>query len=99
MVEQLGLAMILSFLFSTSALISGTMSGLAGSILQADELSMTVMPASAKRGAHSREVDPPAEKRARAGFALMASCMPITLYFFPLKFISFPTDLSDATGN
>src|SRR5687767_1141139 len=52
-VEQFGLAMILSFGVSTSALISGTTSGLEGSILQAEELSITVMPASANFGAHS----------------------------------------------
>src|SRR5258705_7554632 len=59
MVEQLGLAMILSFTVRISALISGTISGFEGSMRHADELSMTVIPASANLGAHSVEVLPP----------------------------------------
>src|SRR5215510_16564481 len=98
MVEQLGFAMILSFFVSTSALISGTTSGFAGSILHAEELSITVMPASANFGAHSNEVLPPAENIATAGFAAIASVMLTTLYFFPLNSTSLPTDLSEATG-
>src|ERR1043165_8298257 len=98
-VEQLGLAMILSFLVSTSALTSGTTSFLVGSIRQAEELSITVMPASANLGAHSREVLPPAENSATAGFAAIASVMLTTLNFFPLNSTSLPTDLSEATGS
>src|SRR6202008_4504443 len=79
-------------------LISGTTSGLAGSILQAEELSITVIPASANFGAHSNEVLPPAEKIATAGFNAIASVMLTTLYFFPLYSTSLPTDLSEATG-
>src|SRR5258705_2105222 len=97
MVEQLGLAMILSAAVSISALTSGTTSGLEGSILHAEELSMTVIPASANWGAHSSEVLPPAEKIATAGFNAIASVMLTTLYFSPLNSTSFPTDLSDAT--
>src|SRR5687768_8673182 len=99
MVEQLGFAMILSFLVRMSALISGTINGLEGSIRHADELSITVMPASAKRGAHSSDVPPPAENKAREGLAAIASAMLITLNFFPLNSISLPTDRSDATGS
>src|SRR6476620_5636643 len=98
MVEQLGLAMILSFLVNTSAFISGTTNFFVGSILHADELSITVIPASANLGAHSREVPPPAEKIATSGFAAIPSSMLTTLYFFPLNVTSFPTDLSEATG-
>src|ERR1700735_5575197 len=98
MVEQFGLAMILSSLVRTSALSSGTTSFLLGSIRQAEELSMTVIPAAANFGAHSRLVLPPAEKRATAGFAAMASLALTTLYFFPLNSTSLPTDFSDATG-
>ncbi len=90
MVEQLGLAIILSSLVNKCALISGTMSFLSGSILQAEELSITVVPTSANFGAHSSEVLPPAEKIAIFGFAATASSKPITLYFLPLKEISFP---------
>src|SRR4051812_35919026 len=98
MVEQFGFAMILSALVRTDEFISGTTSFLAGSILQADELSTTVIPASANFGAHSSEVLPPAEKTAICGLAAIASFMESTLYFFPLNSTSFPTDLSEATG-
>src|SRR5947207_336693 len=99
MVEQLGFAIILSSLVKASALISGTTNFFVGSILQAEELSITVIPASANFGAHSNEVPPPAENKATAGFAAIASVMLTTLYFFPLNSTSFPTDFSDATGN
>src|SRR5688572_31327009 len=98
MVEQLGLAMILSSLPNTCAFTSGTTSFLVGSIRQAEELSITVIPASANLGAHSSEVLPPAENKATAGFAAIASVMLTTLNFFPLYSTSFPTDLSEATG-
>src|SRR5690348_360991 len=98
MVEQLGFAMILSSFVNASALISGTINFFVGSILQAEELSITVIPASANFGAHSKEVLPPAEKIATAGFAAMPSVMLTTLYFFPLNSTSLPTDLSEATG-
>src|SRR6476620_11994040 len=98
MVEQLGLAMILSSAFNTSAFTSGTTSGFEGSILQAEELSITVIPAAANLGAHSSDVLPPAENRATFGFAAIASVMLTTLYFFPLNSTSLPTDLSEATG-
>src|SRR5690242_10932033 len=98
MVEQFGLAMILSSLVSTFAFTSGTTSFLDGSILHAEELSITVIPASANLGAKAREVLPPAEKMATDGFAFIASSAETTLYFFPLKITSLPTDFSDATG-
>ena len=98
MVEQLGFAIILSLAVSRSALISGTTRGFVGSIRQAEELSMTVIPAAANFGAHSSEVPPPAEKIATAGFAAIASVMLTTLYLFPLNSTSLPTDFSDATG-
>src|SRR5215475_7577612 len=98
MVEQLGLAMILSSLVRASALSSGTTSFLVGSMRQAEELSTTVIPAAANFGAHSREVLPPAEKRARAGFAAIALSALTTVYFFPLNSTCFPTDFSEATG-
>ncbi|MNX44388.1 hypothetical protein D3C86_748720 [compost metagenome] len=81
-----------------SALISGTTNFFVGSILHADELSITVVPAAANFGAHSNEVSPPAEKTAISAFISTAVCIPTTLYFVPLYSISFPTDLSDATG-
>jgi hypothetical protein len=98
MVEQFGLAMILSAFVNASALISGTINFFVGSILHAEELSITVIPASANFGAHSRDVLPPAEKIATFGLAAIASVMLTTLYFFPLYSTSLPTDLSEATG-
>src|ERR1700683_5346011 len=99
MVEQFGLAIILSKIVKASALISGTINFFVASILHADELSITVIPAAANLGAHSKDVPPPAENNANAGFAEIASTKLTTLYFFPLNSTSFPTDLSEATGN
>ena len=90
--------MILSSWVRTSAFISGTTSFLVTSILQAEELSITIVPASANFGANSREVPPPAENSAISGFMSMASCMDTTEYSLPLKLIFFPTDFSEATG-
>src|SRR5579875_3392158 len=98
MVEQFGLAMILSSAESTCAFTSGTTNFLVASMRQALLLSITVTPASAHLGAHSSDVPPPAENSATSGFAAMASVMETTLYFLPLKSISFPTDFSEATG-
>ena len=79
MVEQFGLAMILSAAVNSEALISGTINFLLGSILQADELSITVVPAAANFGAHSNEVSPPAENNAISAFLSTAVCNPTTL--------------------
>src|SRR6187431_1824547 len=98
MVEQFGLAMILSVAVNTLAFTSGTTNFLVGSIRQALELSITVIPASANFGASSSEVLPPAEKMATFGLAAIASAKPTTLYFTPLNSTSLPIDLSDATG-
>ncbi len=98
MVEQFGLAIILSLLDKTSPLISGTTSFFSGSILQAEELSITVVPTAANLGAHSREVSPPAENNAISGCLFTASCKLTIVYSLFLNEICFPTDLSDATG-
>ena len=63
-VLQLGLAMIPSCASRSSGLTWLTTSGMPGSIRQALELSMTVQPRAAACGASSRDVPPPAEKRA-----------------------------------
>ena len=86
MVEQFGLAMILSSGVRVSAFSSGTTSFLVGSMRQAEELSITVVPTAAKRGACSLLTEPPAEKMAMSGRAAMASSMLTTGYFLPLKF-------------
>jgi len=72
MVEQLGFAIILSSLVSWFAFISGTTNFLVKSILQAEELSITVVPTAANFGAHSNEVPPPAENKAISGFEATA---------------------------
>ena len=62
MVVQLGLATMPLGRWSRSCgLTSDTTSGTSGSIRQADELSTTVAPAAATRGASAREVVAPAE--------------------------------------
>src|SRR4051812_11333095 len=99
MVEQLGLAIILSSGVNTSAFTSGTTSFLVGSMRHADELSITVVPAAANNGACAVDVLPPAENKAISGFCLIASSTEITLYCLPLKVISLPTLFSDATNN
>ena len=98
MVLQFGFAIILSSAVKTSALTSGTINFLVGSIRQADELSITVVPTAANFGACSVDVEPPAENNATSGFMAIASSTVTTLYFFPLKSISFPLLFSDATG-
>ena len=67
MVVQFGLATIpLGIDRSASALASGTTRGTSGSRRQADELSMTVAPAAASRGASSRETAAGAEHSAKS---------------------------------
>lgn len=98
MVEQFGLAMILSSRVSWWALISGIINFLVGSILQAEELSITVMPAAANLGAQSVDVCPPAEKMATAGLASIAVCMSTMVCSLPLNVMILPTERSLATG-
>src|SRR5690606_645571 len=98
MVEQFGLAITLSSADNTSPFTSGTTNFFVGSIRQAEELSTTVIPASAYCGANSVEVPPPAENNATSGFNAIASVGVTTLYFFPLNSISLPLLFSEATG-
>ncbi len=65
MVVQLGLATIpFGIDDRADSLTSGTTRGTSGSIRHADELSTTMAPAAAKRGASWREAVAPLEKRA-----------------------------------
>src|SRR5690606_7157622 len=98
MVEQFGFAIILLFLVNILALISGTTKALSGAILHAEELSITVVPTSANLGAHSKEVEPPAENNAMSGRLLTASSRLTMVYTLSLKVTGLPTDLSEATG-
>ncbi len=97
MVEQFGFAMILSSAVNTFAFTSGTTNFFVGSIRQAEELSITVDPTSAKRGAHSKETEPPAEKMATSGLAATASSIDIMVCILPANSICFPTERAEAT--
>ena len=66
---------------------------------QALLLSITVHPASAKRGAHSSEVPPPALNSAISGRAATASSISITGTCFPRKCTVAPTLRALATGS
>ncbi len=75
---------------------SETTSGTSGSIRNAEELSTTVTPASAKRGASAREVVAPAEKSATsspAGSAVEASSTVISR---PAKGSTVPAERAEA---
>ncbi len=98
MVEQLGFAIILSSAVNASALISGTTNFFVGSIRQALELSITVIPAAANLGAHSSDMVPPAEKMATSGCIAIAVSATTTVHCLPWKSIILPADFSDATG-
>ncbi len=66
-VVQLGLAtMPFGVESRAAALTSGTTSGTSGSMRHAEELSTTMAPASATRGARRFDAAPPAEKSATA---------------------------------
>ena len=79
MVEQLGLAMMCVSLLIVSALISGTTKGTSFSMRQAELLSTTKVPCSAKRGAYCFDADAPAEKMVMSGRAAMALSTLTTL--------------------
>src|SRR5690606_19639455 len=66
---------------------------------QADELSITIVPAASNFGAHSNEREPPAEEIAMSGFLSTASWILMILYPISLYFISLHTELSEATNN
>ena len=71
-VEQFGFAIILSVSSMISPFISGIINFFEGSILHAEELSITTVPLLANFGAHSEEVLPPAEKIAMSGLSSTA---------------------------
>ena len=99
-VEQLGFAMMVGRgqRSRMSPFTSGTTNGFVGSFRHAELLSITVVPASTKRGAYCREASAPAEKMAYCGFAAMASSTLTTRSRRPANSISFPTDRSDAAA-
>ncbi len=98
-VEQFGLAIIISSSPMASPLISGTTNFLFGSMRQKEELSITRQPAAANSGASFEEMPPPADRRANAGLAAMASSADTTVHSRPRNSTFRPIDFSDATGN
>ena len=94
---QFGFAMIpLRASRIASGFTSLTTSGTSGSIRQAEELSITVAPAAANRGASAFEVEPPAEKSATCspeGSAVAASSTRISR---PWKVSEVPAERADA---
>ena len=79
-------------------LISGIISFILGSILHADELSITIVPLFENFGAHFKEISLPAEKSAMSALTSKELSIPITGIELFLKFISLPADFSDAIG-
>ncbi len=99
MVEQFGFAMILCEGKMASGFTSGTTRGTFGSIRQALELSITMVPLAANFGAHSMLTLPPALNNAMWGLASTACSKVITGIDSPLKVMLFPMLLADAAGN
>ena len=101
MVEQLGLAMIPRWASSASGLTSLTTSGTSSCMRQREELSITVAPACANLGAHSPEVEPPAENSARSKPWIDSSSRPVDDEIGavpPTPSASGPTERSDANA-
>ena len=97
-VEQLGLAIILSSFSITKPLISGTTSLCLEHILQYEELSITLHPFSANIGPHFFDTSLPAENNAKSTFSFCKSSNCIILCSAPLNVTFWPADLSDATA-
>ncbi len=105
-VVQLGLAMMpFGALWISSGLTSLTTSGTSGSIRHAEELSMTMTPAAAKRGASSRDDAAPDENRAMSSPVGSASEASSTVMSRPFHGNVVPAERADAkyrissTGN
>ena len=81
-----------------SGFISGIISGTSGSILKADELSITTAPDLAATGANSFEMLPPALKRAMSTSLNEFDVNYLTGIALPWKGNTFPTDLADANS-
>ena len=103
---QLGFAMMpLRALPSSCGLTSLTMSGTSLSMRNAEELSMTIAPASANRGACTREVEAPAENSATSSSETSAVAASSTTMSWPRHGSVVPADRaeakkrSDAKGN
>jgi hypothetical protein len=96
-VVQFGFAMIPFFaLRISSGLTSETTSGTSGSMRHADELSMTVTPAAANRGASSRDDVAPAENNATSRPDTSAVAASSTVTSTPFHFSVVPAERADA---
>ena len=96
-VVQLGLAtMPLRASRTASGLTSDTTSGTSGSIRKAEELSITVTPAAAKRGASARDVAAPAENRAMSSPRGSARAASSTVISPPRHGSVVPAERADA---
>ncbi len=97
-VVQFGLATIPWFCAIASGLTSETTSGTSGSMRHCEELSITIAPALAKRGAHSFEVAEPAENRATSKPAIASSLSACTTRPAPAPSSVRPAERSEAKG-
>ena len=96
-VVQFGLAMMpLRASRTASGLTSDTTSGTSGSIRHAEELSMTIAPAAANRGACAFDVAPPAENSAMSSPLGSAVAASSTTTSVPLQGSVVPADRADA---
>ena len=96
-VVQLGLAtMPLGMSSRSSGLTSETTSGTSGSLRQALELSTTMAPASATRGAQTFDVDPPLENSATSSPAKSAVAVSSTTISSLFHGRVVPADRADA---
>ena len=99
MVVQFGLATIpFGIDARASSLTSGTTRGTSGSIRHAEELSITIAPAAAKRGASSREPGAPQENRAMSSPAGSAAAASSTVNSSPPKGSRRPAERAEANN-
>ena len=97
-VEQLGLAMMPLCFRASRGLISGTTSGVCGSMRNADELSTTTAPALTATGANRLLLSPPAENKARSTPANELSVSSSTVYSRPRSVILRPALRAEASS-
>jgi hypothetical protein len=93
---QFGLAMIPLWRAISSGLISGTTSGTAGSMRNAEELSMTTAPFRAAIGAYSRAVLLPAENSAKSTPSKLSALSASTVRSRPQHGSTLPADRGEA---
>src|SRR5262245_1336752 len=95
---QFGFAMMPRWPAIVSGLISGTTSGTAASMRNAEELSTTIAPRAVAMGAYLRDVEPPAEKSARSTPSNELSFSSVTVTDPPANGSFLPADRADASA-